>query len=127
LYLLSSNDFSASGCDRASLLQVLRPWVELWSSRPEQKDALPEQSPASIEPVSGKDGLGVWRNLWKIKCSSGIDVSKARLDIVLRLGDESFDVSNNQRGIAALVKRVKKLHPSRIVLEASGGYANAAI
>jgi transposase len=49
-------------------------------------------------------------------------VCKARLDAALRPGDESFDVTNNQRGIAALVKRLKKLRVSRIVLEASGGY-----
>lgn len=34
----------------------------------------------------------------------GIDVSKARLDASLRPGDEGFAVTNNQRGIAALVK-----------------------
>ena len=56
----------------------------------------------------------------------GIDVSKARLDTALRPGDESFDVTNNQRGIAALVKRLKKLRVSRVVLEASGGYEIAA-
>src|SRR6266481_1087432 len=48
----------------------------------------------------------------------GIDVCKARLDTALRPGDESFDVTNNQRGIAALVK----LRVNRIVLEASAGY-----
>ncbi len=47
----------------------------------------------------------------------GIDVCKARLDAALRPGDESFGVTNNQRGIAALVKRLKKLCVSRIVLE----------
>jgi transposase len=56
----------------------------------------------------------------------GIDVSKARLDVALRPGDESFDVTNNQRGFAALAKRLKKLRVSRVVLEASGGYEIAA-
>jgi transposase len=56
----------------------------------------------------------------------GIDVSKTRLDAALRPGDESFSVTNNQRGIAALVKHLKKLSVSRIVLEASGGYEIAA-
>jgi len=56
----------------------------------------------------------------------GIDVSKARLDAALRPGDEGFAVTNNQRGIAALVKRLKKLCVSRVVLEASGGYEIAA-
>jgi transposase len=52
----------------------------------------------------------------------GIDVSKARLDVALRPGGESFSVANHQRGIAALIKQLKKLSVSRIVLEASGGY-----
>jgi transposase len=56
----------------------------------------------------------------------GIDVSKARLDVALRPGDENLSVSNNQRGVAALVKRLKKLSVSRVVLEASGGYEIAA-
>jgi len=56
----------------------------------------------------------------------GIDVSKARLDVALRPGAESFSVTNNQRGIATLVKRLKNLAVSRIVLEASGGYEIAA-
>jgi transposase len=52
----------------------------------------------------------------------GIDVSKARLDVALRPGHESFSVANNPRDIASLVKRLKQLHVSLIVLEASGGY-----
>jgi transposase len=56
----------------------------------------------------------------------GIDVSKARLDVALRPGAESFSVTNNERGIMTLVKRLKKLCISRIVLEASGGYEIAA-
>jgi transposase len=55
-----------------------------------------------------------------------IDVSKAKLDVALRPGAESFSVTNNQRGIATLVKRLKKLRVNRIVLEASGGYEIAA-
>jgi Transposase len=56
----------------------------------------------------------------------GIDVPKVRLDVALRPSDESFDVANNQRGIATLVKRLEKLRVGRIVLEASGGYEVAA-
>ena len=52
----------------------------------------------------------------------GIDVSKARLDVALRPSNESFSVANNLRGIVALVKRLKNLRVSRVVLEASGGY-----
>jgi hypothetical protein len=52
----------------------------------------------------------------------GIDVSKARLDPALRPAAESFNVANNKRGIATLVKRLQQLCVSRIMLEASGGY-----
>jgi hypothetical protein len=52
----------------------------------------------------------------------GIDASKARRDVALRAGDESFSVVDQQRGIATLFKRFKKLQVSRLVLEASGGY-----
>jgi transposase len=56
----------------------------------------------------------------------GIDVSKAKLDAALRPGAESFSVANNHRGIATLIKQLKKLSVSRMVLEASGGYEIAA-
>jgi transposase len=52
----------------------------------------------------------------------GTDVSKLRLDAALRPTAESFNVANNKRGIATLVKRLQQLRVSRIVLEASGGY-----
>jgi transposase len=42
--------------------------------------------------------------------------------VALRPDAENLSVANNQRGIATLVKRLKKLCVSRIVLEASGGY-----
>jgi transposase len=42
--------------------------------------------------------------------------------VAARPGAESFSVTNNQRGIASLVQRLKNLGVSRIVLEASGGY-----
>ena len=73
------------------------------------------------KPVSRKDGLSVGGRV-ENQVFVGIDVSKARLDVALRPDDESFSVTNNQRGIAVLVKRLKKLHVSRIVLEANGGY-----
>ncbi len=56
----------------------------------------------------------------------GIDVSKAKLDAAIRPGDQSFSVTNHQRGITALMKQLKTLNVSRIVLEASGGYEIAA-
>jgi len=45
-------------------------------------------------------------------------VSKARLGAAALRPGAGFSVTNNQRGIAILVKRLKELGMSRIVLEA---------
>lgn len=52
----------------------------------------------------------------------GIDISKARLDVAIIPGAESLEFANDEAGIALLVNRLKELSPSRIVMEASGGY-----
>jgi hypothetical protein len=46
--------------------------------------------------------------------------------VALRPGGDTFSIANNQRGIATLIKRLKKLQVSLVVLEASGGYEVAA-
>jgi transposase len=51
----------------------------------------------------------------------GIDVAKARLDVAVWPGAESFSVANDSRGIAELAERVAALAPAAVVLEASGG------
>jgi transposase len=51
----------------------------------------------------------------------GIDVSKARLDVAVRPSNESYTIDHNARGMAELVKRLRELRPTLIVLEASGG------
>jgi transposase len=51
----------------------------------------------------------------------GIDVSKAHLDIAVRPSGEHWQVENHAAGIAQLVERLKELHPTLIVLEATGG------
>lgn len=51
----------------------------------------------------------------------GIDVSKEQLDVTMRPSGESESVSNDKDGIEALVKRLKEIGPSLIVLEATGG------
>ena len=51
----------------------------------------------------------------------GIDVSKARLDVAVWPGAESFSTDNDERGIAQLVQRVVRLSPQAVVLEATGG------
>lgn len=52
----------------------------------------------------------------------GIDVSKARLDVAIEPTLEHWQVGNDESGIRALVERVQRLDPERIVLEATGGY-----
>lgn len=52
----------------------------------------------------------------------GIDVSKAQLDVEIRPTGEKESVANDKAGIKALVKRLAKLQPTLIVLEATGGY-----
>lgn len=52
----------------------------------------------------------------------GIDVSKAWLDVALYEQEETFRATNDDAGIARLVKRMQELHPVLIVLEPTGGF-----
>jgi transposase len=52
----------------------------------------------------------------------GIDISKAWLDIAVHESDVTWRVGNDDKGIADLVKRLKPMRPTLIVLEATGGY-----
>ena len=52
----------------------------------------------------------------------GIDISKAWLDIAVHESEEAFRTSNDETGIASLVKRLKRLKASLIVLEPTGGF-----
>jgi len=49
----------------------------------------------------------------------GIDVGQRRLDVAH--GTEAWWVTNDDRGIAELVARLKALRPTQVVLEATGG------
>jgi transposase len=51
----------------------------------------------------------------------GIDVSKARLDVAVHPSGESESAANDKTGIKAVVKRLAKIQPTLIVLEATGG------
>ena len=55
-----------------------------------------------------------------VPCFVGIDVAKAQLDIALRPSGERWAVANDASGVATLVDRVQTLHPTLIVLEATG-------
>jgi len=57
----------------------------------------------------------------------GIDVAKAELVVATRPTNESWVVSNDDRGIEALLKRVRRVAPTLVVLEATGGYERAVV
>src|SRR2546428_564526 len=61
-----------------------------------------------------------------VPCFVGIDVAKAQVDIALRPAGERWAVPNDASGIAPLVDRLQALHPTLIVLEATGGLERAA-
>lgn len=52
----------------------------------------------------------------------GIDVSSSRLDVAFRPGGERFQVSNEARGVARLVRMIERRAPELVALEATGGY-----
>lgn len=52
----------------------------------------------------------------------GIDVSKVWLDVAVHEQKETTRFSNDEAGIASLVKMLKKLKPRLIVLEPTGGF-----
>jgi transposase len=51
----------------------------------------------------------------------GIDVSKDRLDVALRPSAERWAVANDEPGLATIVARLQAVHPTGVVLEATGG------
>ncbi len=52
----------------------------------------------------------------------GIDISKNHLDVALSPGGQTFICPNHEAGIQQLVRRLQKLNPKIILLEATGGY-----
>ena len=57
----------------------------------------------------------------------GLDVSKDALDIAVHESGEAFRVANTTAGLSSLVTRLKKLKPSLIVLDATGGFELLAV
>src|SRR5439155_1793613 len=56
-----------------------------------------------------------------VPCFVGIDVAQAQLAIAVRPSGERWAVPNDTGGVATLVERLQTLHPTLIVLEATGG------
>ena len=61
-----------------------------------------------------------------VPCFVGIDVAKAQLDIAVRPSGERWAVPNDASGVVTLVERLQALHPTLIVLEATGGLERSA-
>ena len=59
-------------------------------------------------------------------CFVGIDVAKAQLDIAVRPSGERWAVPNDADGVVTLGERLQALHPTLIVLEATGGLERIA-
>lgn len=57
----------------------------------------------------------------------GIDVSKNWLDVAIHEQEATFRVSNQEAGLVELVRRLKELKPTLIVLEPTGGYEMLAL
>lgn len=51
----------------------------------------------------------------------GIDISKERLDVAIRPSGERESVTNDKAGIEVLIRRLREIQPTLIVLEATGG------
>jgi len=60
-----------------------------------------------------------------VPCFGGIDVAKAQWDIALRPSGERWAVAHDASGVATLVDRGQTLHPTLMVLEATGGLERA--
>ena len=50
----------------------------------------------------------------------GVDTGKHQLDIYIRPLDIYFSVSNDEKGIKKAITEIKKYHPTRIIIEATG-------
>ena len=61
-----------------------------------------------------------------VPCFVGIDVATAQLDIAVRPSGGRWAVPNDAGGVVTLVERLQTLHPTLIVLEATGGLERVA-
>jgi transposase len=61
-----------------------------------------------------------------VPCFVGIDVAKAQLDVAVRPSGERWAVPNDASGVVTRVEQLQALHPTLIVLEATGGLERAA-
>ena len=51
----------------------------------------------------------------------GIDISKAKLDVALRPGDQTWQIDHDEANIAQLVEQLQAQSPTLIVVESHRG------
>ena len=52
----------------------------------------------------------------------GIDISRNRLDVMVRPSGETFCLGRDATGLDALIARLEPLTPAAVAIEATGGY-----
>lgn len=57
----------------------------------------------------------------------GIDVAKAKLDVALSPTDPIVTIANTEEGLRPLVTQLQQVQPTRIVVEATGGYEQLVV
>lgn len=57
----------------------------------------------------------------------GIDVAKAKLDVALSPTASIITLTNTEEGLTPLVTQLRTLQPTRIIIEATGGYEQLAV
>jgi transposase len=57
----------------------------------------------------------------------GVDVSKERLEVAIRPSDDFFSAANDKPALSRLLKRLKPLACTRVVVEATGGYESLLV
>ncbi len=66
-----------------------------------------------------KNKSHIYLNLYS-EVNVGVDTGKQYLDIYIRPLDIYFSVNNDKDGIKEAIKTLKKYHPNRIIIEATG-------
>ena len=105
---------------------VLRPWVSVgrrpsFRHEPEQlRGSEPESQGWDAARLPGRP-MGGERMSKSAPTFVGIDVSKDKLDVAVRPVQERFSASNEDAGIAELLKRLKRHRGALVVIEATGG------
>jgi transposase len=71
--------------------------------------------------------MGFMDAIFNSKKCIGIDVSKDSLDVADSIGDMAFQFENDIKGWVKLSRHLRKISPSLIVFEASGGYQDGPV